>query len=1024
MNVNKQAFLLRGSAGVIALLLLTSRAPAQVNSPNLPDNKWLALTEEQFQNGHYRMAVQSAEQYLRLNYDPLHNRHPQELDKATYYLVLSHLRLGDDKAEEKALAYVHTTSNPAYQQRVSFALAQFYFRNGRLGEAIPYYEEANIANLSNREIADAKFEQAYCYFNSKQFDKAESLFASIKEVQGKYYSAGNYYYGLLAYNKSNYAEALTSFERIDEEPQYRNIVPYYVAEIHYFMGNRKKALDEAQRLIKRSDKLYYNNELHLLAAQCLFEEQRYGDALPYFEQYYASTDKIRKEELYEMGYCYYRVNEWKNAVEKFKPLSNTQDSLGQTAMYLLGDCYLKTGDKKSARNAFGICADMPFNQGQREASLILNARLSYELGYTDDATRRVSTLIADYPQSEYRSEAKTLLSDLLIKNNNYTQALATLGEVTTRDADYWRVYQKVMYGHGIQQMQAGNTAAADSLLNLSLAQPTDPAYEAAAHFWKGDIAYRSGRYPEALSQSQLFLDKTGGHERAAFLSPMVTESHAYLNMGYASLEQQDFAAAQNYFQLAQKTGGSNLSANATLREADAVFMQKEFGRALPLYEKVIATGGEDADYARFQKSILLGLQGKNAEKASLLQSLIGKTPASVYANDARYELAVTRIEQDQYQAAIDLLEPLRDGHTGRGLAPRAWMRTAFAYEELNRKEDAIAAYRKVVTDFPNTEERSGALEALKSLYIQNNQPDAYAQLLKDNNIAAEDDNALDSAYYSAAENQFASGNWKSSKEALDKYLQQYPQGQFSGKAHYYKAESHYNLKEYDEALKEYDAVLLYPWSDFTENSARRAAGIAFGKKDYLSAGIYYEKLRNSAMGKENLQLAYSGLMKSAWELDKKEDAARYADTLLSLPELDEQNRTEAQLVRARSLQGSSPDQALAVYKEIAATGKNSAATAEARYRVSEILLQQNKLKEAEEAAGNTIQQSGGHDRWIVKSYILLADVLTKQKDYFNAKATLQSIVKNTKIEELKAEAARKLEEVQQLEKQQSKLSEE
>jgi hypothetical protein len=87
-------------------------------------------------------------------------------------------------------------------------------------------------------------------------------------------------------------------------------------------------------------------------------------------------------------------------------------------------------------------------------------------------------------------------------------------------------------------------------------------------------------------------------------------------------------------------------------------------------------------------------------------------------------------------------------------------------------------------------------------------------------------------------------------------------------------------------------------------------------------------------------------------------------------------------------------------------------------------LQQNKLPEAEAAANNTIKLSAGNDYWIVKSYILLADILAQQKDYFNAKATLQSIVKNTKIAELKKEAADKLEQVKTLEKQKSKLSEE
>ncbi len=38
--------------------------------------------------------------------------------------------------------------------------------------------------------------------------------------------------------------------------------------------------------------------------------------------------------------------------------------------------------------------------------------------------------------------------------------------------------------------------------------------------------------------------------------------------------------------------------------------------------------------------------------------------------------------------------------------------------------------------------------------------------------------------------------------------------------------------------------------------------------------------------------------------------------------------------------------------------------------------------------------------WVTKAYILLGDVYFKQQDYFNAKATYQSVVDNAKIEEL------------------------
>ena len=409
---------------------------AQLHAPNLPENKSLILAEEQYQLGNYELSKQFADRYLKEN-NCKETADNNEIARAQYFVVVSNLKLDIPGSADSAVKMFSTTANPAYKQRVAHAMAQYYFRHNKLEEGIPYYEKANIANLSNDEIADEKFELAYCYFNNKQFDKAEPLFASIKELkEGKYYQAGNYYYGLLAYNSNKYQEALKSFDRIKGDKEYKNVVPYYIAEIYYFTGDRKRALNEAETLMQRKDKLYYDNELRLLAAQCLFEEQKFADALPHFEYYYEHTDKIRKEDLYEMAFCYYMANDWSKATEKFKQLSNTHDSLGQTAMYLLGDCYLKTKDKQSARSAFAMCADLPFNRGQQEAAMILNAKLCYEMGYNDEAAKQLDSLLVTYPTSKYKDEAKTLLSALLIKTGRYTDAYNMLRGVSSQDENF------------------------------------------------------------------------------------------------------------------------------------------------------------------------------------------------------------------------------------------------------------------------------------------------------------------------------------------------------------------------------------------------------------------------------------------------------------------------------------------------------------------------------------------------------------------------------------------------------------
>ena len=100
----------------------------------------------------------------------------------------------------------------------------------------------------------------------------------------------------------------------------------------------------------------------------------------------------------------------------------------------------------------------------------------------------------------------------------------------------------------------------------------------------------------------------------------------------------------------------------------------------------------------------------------------------------------------------------------------------------------------------------------------------------------------------------------------------------------------------------------------------------------------------------------------------------------------------------------------------------AALAAEARYEIANCWFALKKLPEAEKAAFETIKKSGSYDYWVTKSYILLGDIYFEQKDYFNAKATFQSIVDNSINSELKTEAQGKLTRVADEESKSSKVS--
>ena len=97
-------------------------------------------------------------------------QHLMETDKANltvtsqeieYYFTVCALMQNEGRAEDKAIEYIDLEKNTARVQMMNFHLGEYYYRNQKFTDAANRYEQTNIVNLSNREIADMKFHQGY-----------------------------------------------------------------------------------------------------------------------------------------------------------------------------------------------------------------------------------------------------------------------------------------------------------------------------------------------------------------------------------------------------------------------------------------------------------------------------------------------------------------------------------------------------------------------------------------------------------------------------------------------------------------------------------------------------------------------------------------------------------------------------------------------------------------------------------------------------------------------------------------------
>jgi lipopolysaccharide biosynthesis regulator YciM len=167
--------------------------------------------------------------------------------------------------------------------------------------------------------------------------------------------------------------------------------------------------------------------------------------------------------------------------------------------------------------------------------------------------------------------------------------------------------------------------------------------------------------------------------------------------------------------------------------------------------------------------------------------------------------------------------------------------------------------------------------------------------------------------------------------------------------------------------------------------------------------------------------AMRGLLRSQYQLQKWTEAVENAKELTAAKGSSADDKSLANMAIAKSYQvNGQHDLAITNFKSVVQFNK-AALAAEARYEIANSWLQLNRLPDAEKAAMETISKAGSYDYWTTKAYILLGEVFYRQEDYFNAKATLQSVVENTINPELKAEAQEKLNRVIDAEGRSSKV---
>ncbi len=952
---------------------------------------------------------------------------------AEYYYALCALELFHEDAEYLLTQFAVNHPDHAKAQRVYFLLGEQKYRLKKFKAVIEYFEKVDPYFLSDLEKIEYEFKLAYSYFYLKQYDKAKIHFAEIKDISSAYQIPAIYYFSHIAYTEGNYQTALNGFKAISDAEMFKNIVPYYVAQIYHKQGKFKELTDYAPAYFENISKKR-KAEFAKLIGDAYYHQRMYKDAIPYLKEFKkrAKSDRISN---YQLANSYYKIHDCENAIKNFKPVVTKRDSLSQVALYQLADCFLKEGDKPEARNAFQSASKLHFNPEIQENALFNYAKLAYETnGPYSESTQAFLEYIDKYPNSDQLDEAYEFLIKAYMTTKDYDRALQSIEQIKKKDYRVKKAYQNIAYNRGVELFLNHQYDEAIQKFNQSLKYPTDKKINASALYWMGESFYKKGDYDNAINKYVEFRLEPGSALTNVYRDADYSVAYAYFmkakpfkngELNKSSINTTDrkqnlekaITAFRNFIQLKDRVDKDKLQ-DAYLRLADAYYLLPDDKRAVENYTKAIEIGKGDLSYAYFQKAKSQGLLGDNKGKAQTLKELTERHPNSTYQILSLRELAQSYQQQGENEKAKEVYKDFIRNYPNNKYVPEMTVNLAGIYVREKNYTEARKYINKVLNDYPSaTVENESAIALMKSVFEGEDNLPGYYDWLQQRGIQVAT-SEIDSALWEPVFNAWNKGDCNAIEKEAKIYLQKVPNGKNAIDAHFYLANCLYTTTQ-DEALEHYLAVIAQPNNDDYEEALLYGGQIYFAKGDYANAVKLFSELEKVAGSAENIKSAIMKQMVAYWKLKDYPNAITYADKVLNLDGIDDNTKTEALRIKGLSLRETKQfDEAIDVLRACNKSTK-SIKGAEAKYYVAEILFEQNKNEECELEIMELVNQKPSYDYWIAKAIILLGDNFIAQKDYYNARASLQSVIDNYQgkdKQEIKQLARDRIEYIDALEK--------
>jgi len=211
------------------LLFLGITAPvlSQNNQKEIYPNTLFETGKALFNEKIYEGSIHSLEAFVQ------ESEEESLVAEAEFMLLYAATELNKDSIGEEIQKYMRDYPVTIHSNQLKYLLGSSYYLKENYTEAIHWFDETDIDQLSSEEQDCFFYRSAYSYLQKKEYKTSSNLFKLLKQNSVQYRKDATYYDAYIDYCEANYSDALEGFSQVKNAPAYEQDIAFYTMQIKY-----------------------------------------------------------------------------------------------------------------------------------------------------------------------------------------------------------------------------------------------------------------------------------------------------------------------------------------------------------------------------------------------------------------------------------------------------------------------------------------------------------------------------------------------------------------------------------------------------------------------------------------------------------------------------------------------------------------------------------------------------------------------------------------------------------------------